>query len=308
MNQWLAIRCFAGVVETGSFTKAAEALQVPKATVSKLVLDLEKHLGARLFHRSTRRVTVTPDGQAYYEGTIRLVRELADFDQGFSDTLTKPHGRIRVDVGAGPGRLLLIPALPGFFKQYPNVHVDLSLTDRPSDLIADHVDCVIRGGVPTEMQAAIRPLGWAEWVTCAAPSYLDTYGTPLHPLELKLKHRLVGYRQGASGKIAPLRFERGEEVIDIHSEVTLSVDDGAARAAAGLAGLGVLQTFAYAVRDDIKAGRLVPILQNWSRSRYPFQVLYPENRMQSNRVRVFINWLVEVFPELLSARTDRQVD
>jgi DNA-binding transcriptional LysR family regulator len=304
MNQWLAIRCFAGVVETGSFTKAAEALQMPKATVSKLVLDLEKHLGARLFQRSTRRVTVTPDGQAYYEGTIRLVRELADFDQSFSDTLTKPHGRIRVDVGAGPGRILLIPALPDFFKRFPDVHLDLSLTDRPSDLIADHIDCVIRGGVPTEMQAAVRPLGWAEWITCAAPSYLETYGTPSHPLELTLNHRLVGYRQGFAGKIAPLRFEKGEEAIDIQSEMTLSVDDGAARAAAGLAGLGVLQTFAYAVRDDIKAGRLVPILQNWTRQRYPFQVLYSENRMQSNRVRVFINWLVEVFPQLLAGHNE----
>jgi LysR family transcriptional regulator for bpeEF and oprC len=298
MNQLLAIRCFARVVDTGSFTRAAETLGLPKATVSKLVLDLESHLGVRLLQRTTRRVTVTADGTAYYEGTAQLIRQLEEFDQGFKGAHVKPRGKIRVDVGGLPGRTIVLPALPGFFARYPDVQVDLGISDRPVDLVDESVDCVIRGGGLARATVASRLLATASWTTCATPAYLRAHGTPLHPDDLRSNHRIIGYHQARTGRALPSRFARNGEMIEIDGPYALSVNDGGARVTAGMLGLGVCQTFTYAVREQLAAGSLIEILADWRPPGYPFQVAYLENRRLSNRVRVFIDWLVEIFDEL----------
>src|SRR5450830_1402071 len=173
MNQLLAFRCFARVYEIGSFNKAADSLELPKATVSKLVQDLESYLGLRLLQRSTRQVSATADGQAYYEGTARLIRELEDFDQSFSGAHVKPRGKIRVNVGGVPGRQIILPALPEFFARYPDLQIDFGVSDHTVDLIGDNVDCVVRGGTPNALSMVARLLGSASWTTCATPAYLE---------------------------------------------------------------------------------------------------------------------------------------
>jgi LysR family transcriptional regulator for bpeEF and oprC len=298
MNQLTAIRCFARVVETLSFTKAADSLAMPRATVSKLVQDLENHLGIQLLHRSTRQVTVTADGLAYYEGTARLIRDLEDFDLSFAGAHVAPSGKIRVSVGGVLGRMVIVPALPDFFARYPNLQIDLGVSDQVVDLIEENVDCVIRGGSQSLLSPVSRMLGFASWTTCATPAYLEKYGIPKHPSDLSVGHRIIGYQQSGTGRTIPSRFERNHETIEVDGPYALSVNDGSTRAIAGLQGLGVLQTFTFLIKDQLANGALIPILEDWRPAPYPFRIVYSANRKLSRRVRVFIDWLVEVFEKL----------
>ncbi|WP_077048906.1 LysR family transcriptional regulator [Pseudomonas sp. KK4] len=295
MNQLLAMRVFARVVEAGSFTKAADSLNLPKTSVSKLVAELEEHLGVRLLQRTTRRLTVTADGMAYYERASTLMAELDDLDGSFASAQGRPRGRVRVDVGGSVACMLIIPALADFHGRYPDIQIDLGVSDRPVDLISENVDCVIRGGPLTEMTLAARPLGLSSWTTCAAPGYLARFGTPNHPRELEKHHRIVSYHSARTGRVMPARFERNGEKVEVKERGVVSVNESNAHLAAGLAGLGIIHTFNYTVQPHLERGDLVPILQDWQPPRYPFHVLYPPNRHLSNRVRVFIDWLAELF-------------
>jgi len=298
MDQLLAIRSFIRVAETGSFSRAADSLNMPKATVSKLIKKLENHVGARLLQRTTRRVSVTPDGNAYYDKTARLIRELEDADQAFSAGHVLPKGRIRIDVIGTLARLIIIPALPEFFERYPDVHIDFGISDKSADMIGDNIDCVIRGGESEALSMVARLLGTTAWTTCATPAYLEKYGRPVHPNDLLHNHRIIGFHSPNSGRPMPSRFVKNGELVEIDGPYAISVNDGAARAIAGLAGLGILQTFSYVIKDQIASGSLVPILEDWSQPPYPFHVVYPQNRALSRRVRVFIEWVVELFDRL----------
>ncbi|NUU35967.1 LysR family transcriptional regulator [Pseudomonas sp. C2B4] len=298
MNQLLAMRVFVRVVQAGSFTRAADSLNLPKTSVSKLVAELEEHLGVRLLQRTTRRLTVTADGMAYYERALQLLVELEDLDNSFAAAQGRPRGRIRVDVGGSVASILIIPALPDFHERYPDIQIDLGVSDRPVDLISENVDCVIRGGPLVELSLAARPLGLSSWTTCATPAYLARFGIPSDPRELDKHHRMISYHSARTGRVMPARFERNGEKIEVQGRGIISVNESNAHLAAGLAGLGVIHTFTYTVKAHIERGDLVPILQDWQPARYPFHVLYPPNRHLSNRVRVFIDWLAQLFTDM----------
>lgn len=298
MNQLLAIRVFARVVEAGSFVKAADSLEMPKATVSKLIQDLESFLRVRLLLRTTRRVTVTLDGAKYYQQTARILQDLEEIDSGFQNTLFTPRGKIHVNVGGSVATALIIPALPDFFARYPDIEIELGVSDQIVDLISDNIDCVIRGGVIKEQTLAARHLGQASVTTCASPAYLQRFGEPRDPWELEKEHRIISYRLARTNRVIPAVFERGAERVEMIGNGVLSVNESNAHIAAGLAGLGVIHTFNYAVQPYIETGALVPILQEWQPAPYDFHVAYPPNRHLSNRVRVFIDWLVEYFSTL----------
>ncbi|MGE8067350.1 LysR family transcriptional regulator [Pseudomonas sp. NPDC089569] len=295
MNQLLAMRVFARVVQAQSFTKAADSLNLPKTSVSKLVAELEEHLGVRLLQRTTRRLTVTADGMAYYERALQLMVELDDLDNSFASAQGHPRGRVSVDVGGSVASMLIIPALADFYARYPDIQIDLGVSDRSVDLIKENVDCVVRGGPLTELSLAARPLGLSSWTTCATPDYLARFGQPNDPRDLEKHHRMVSYHSAHTGRVMPARFERNGEKIELGGRGIMSVNESNAHLAAGLAGVGVIHTFTYTVRPYIERGELVPILQDWQPPRYPFHVLYPPNRHLSNRVRVFVDWLVELF-------------
>lgn len=298
MNQLLAMRVFVRVVQSGSFTKAADSLNMPKTSVSKLVAELEEHLSARLLQRTTRRLTVTADGMAYYERALQLIDELDDLDNSFASAQGHPRGRIRVDVGGSVASLLIIPALADFYERYPDIQIDLGVSDRPVDLIGENVDCVIRGGPLIELSLAARPLGLSSWTTCATPAYLARFGTPSNPHDLEKNHRIISYHSARTGRVMPARFERNGEKIQLDGRGIISVNESNAHLAAGLAGHGVIHTFTYTVQASVERGELVPILEDWRPPHYPFHVLYPPNRHLSNRVRVFIDWLVVLFADL----------
>lgn len=297
MDQLLAIRAFARVVEAGSFTKAADTLGMPNASLTKSIQSLEAHLRVKLLQRTTRRVSVTPEGAQYYEKTQRLLKELDDIDASFSAAQSRPRGHLRVDMGSSVASLILLPALPLFSTQYPDIRIDLGVSDKHVNLIGDNVDCVIRGGELTDLSLVGRQVGSASWVTCATPAYLREHGTPRHPSELKEGHRIVQYLSTRTGRGMPLNFEKNGEKVEVGGR-SVGVNESSAHVAAGVAGLGVIQTFRYAAAPHLASGALVPILEKWQPSRYPFYVVYPSNRYVSNRLRVFIDWTAELFSAL----------
>jgi len=298
MDQLLAIRAFARVVEAGSFTKAADSLEMPKATMSKLVQSLEEHLRVKLLLRTTRQVSVTQDGAAYYEKTMRLLKELEDIDTSFSAAQSRPRGHLRIDTGSSLANLVIIPALPEFFARYPDIRVDVGVSDRHADLVGENIDCVIRGGALTDMEMISRKIGTASWVTCATPAYLKRHGIPSHPEQLEGDHVVVSYLSARTGRVMPMNFARGGQKAQVVGTRTIGVNESNAHLAAGLAGMGVAQTFAYVAKPHIDSGVLVPILEDWQPAPYPFFVVYPPNRHLSNRLRVFVDWITDRFSEL----------
>ncbi|MFZ6641088.1 LysR family transcriptional regulator [Undibacterium sp. TC4M20W] len=297
-HQLLAIRAFARVVEAGTFTRAADSLNMPKATLTKLIQALEAHVQVKLLQRTTRRVSVTADGQAYYEKTLRLLNELEDIDMSFSAAQTRPRGNLRIDIGGSLASMVIIPALLGFFVRYPDIHIDLGVSDRHVDMVGDNVDCVIRGGLITDQSFIARKIGQASWVTCASPAYLDKYGIPLHPLDINKNHLVASYLSAHSNRALSMSFSQPGEKIEVNGKRQLGVNESNAHLAAGLAGLGIIQTFAYAAQEHINNGSLVSILDEWQPAPYPFFVVYPPNRHLSNRLRVLIDWLVMHFSSL----------
>ncbi|QBK06188.1 LysR family transcriptional regulator [Hylemonella gracilis] len=297
MDQLLAMRALARVIEAGSFTRAADSLSMPIATVSKLVRELEKHLGVRLLQRTTRRVTVTQEGEEYYVKSGRVLRDLEDIDGAFNMARGKPRGHLRVDVGGSTARDVLIPMLGDFMVRYPDIRIDLSVSDRSVDMVGENVDCVIRGGAMESSSLVARRLGEAVLITCAAPSYLKQYGTPAYPDELKNGHRLVSYVSSDTGRPIPFRFERNGEKTEIKVDHRVGINESNAHLAACVTGLGIVQTFGYAAASGLRDGTLVEILQAWRPARYPFQIVYPQARHVTHRLRVFMDWLLEVFPE-----------
>lgn len=296
MDQLLAMRAFVRVVEAGSFTRAADSLDMPPATVSKWVQELEAHLGARLLQRTTRRVTVTPEGLDYYAKATRVLRDIEDIDASFNLARGRPRGHLRIDVGGSTACDVLIPLLPDFVARYPDIRIDLGVSDRSVDLIGDSVDCVIRGGALDNSSLVARHLGDAGMVTCAAPGYLKQYGTPAYPEELKNGHRLISYLSAHNGRAVPFRFERKGEKTEIKVEHRVGVNESNAHLVAAIAGLGIVQTFAYAADAALRDGHLVEILAKWRPAPYPFHVVYPQNRHVTHRLRVFMDWLLACFP------------
>ncbi|KQV79131.1 LysR family transcriptional regulator [Massilia sp. Root351] len=298
MDQLQAIRAFARVVEAGSFTKAADTLGMPNATLTKAVQALEAHLRIKLLQRTTRRVSVTPEGGQYYEKTQRLLKELDDVDASFSAAQSRPRGHLRVDLGSSTASLVLLPALPAFLARYPDIRIDLGVSDKHVNLIGDNVDCVIRGGELTDLSLIGRQVGSTSWVTCATPAYLRDHGTPRHPAELEQGHVVVHYLSTRTGRGMPLNFAKQGERLEILGERSVGVNESNAHVAAGLAGLGVMQTFRHAAAPHIASGALVPILDDWQPARYPFYVVYPSKRYVSSRLRVFIDWTADLFAAL----------
>jgi DNA-binding transcriptional LysR family regulator len=291
----LAIRVFNRVVETGGFTRAADSLRMPKATVTKLIQNLEDHLQTKLFQRTTRSVSVTPEGECYYQRTVKWLAELEQMEGSMTESQTAPQGVLRIDAGGSTARQLLVPALPDFIARYPQIQIDLGVGDRLIDLINDSADCVIRSGPLADSTLIARRLFELEWVTCATPAYLARHGTPQHPCDLELGFPLAHYRHALNDRIQPLHFvDRGKE-IDIQHRYHVSVNEGNALLAAALAGLGIIQTFRFMAQPHLDNGELVSLLQDWQPPSEQMYVVYPSNRHLSAKLRVFIDWAVETF-------------
>ncbi|QSI30294.1 LysR family transcriptional regulator [Variovorax sp. RKNM96] len=296
MDQITAMRVFARVVEAGTFTRAADSLQMPKPSVTKLVQQLETHLRVKLLQRTTRRVTVTPEGAAYYERTARVLAELEDIESDLTNAQANPRGRLRVDVGSSFANMILIPQLPAFHARYPEIELEIGVSDRPVNLVGDAVDCVIRAGELVDQSLVARRIANLRFVTCATPAYLARHGIPTTPADLgNGTHRVVGYFSSLSNRPIPLRYAHGEERIEIHGRTVVGVNESTAHLTAVLTGMGVAQTFDVMAAPYLASGALVEVLQAWAPPTYPLHVVYPTNRHLSAKLRVFVDWAVELF-------------
>jgi LysR family transcriptional regulator for bpeEF and oprC len=293
MDRLQAMEVFTRVVDTHSFSKAAELLDLPRGTVSNLVQALEQHVGVRLLNRTTRQVSVTEDGALYYARCVRILAEIADADSSLSSKRGNPSGTIRVDTSGTVARSLLLPALDEFYKLYPLIEVRLGLADRNIDLIQDGVDCVIRMGALEESSMIGRRIGNARIVTCASPAYLDQYGVPAAPDDLSA-HVAVNYVSSRTGKTFPFEFEVDGELVKIPMRSVLSVNDGSTYITAGVLGYGIIQPSRYMVSDLLAQGQLQEILTSYRSPPTPMSIVYPHREHLSSRVRAFTDWISEL--------------
>lgn len=295
MDRLTAMQAFVRVVEAGTFTRAADSLDLPKATVTRLIQTLEGHLRTKLLNRTTRRVTVTPDGAAYYERATRLLGDLEELEGSMSQARVTPRGRIRVDVPGVVGRDIIIPALPDFYARYPDIQIELGVSDRPVDLIGDNVDCVIRGGELIDQGLVARRVGEFRFITCATPEYLSRHGRPLHPQDLMAPpHRRVAFMSPRTGKLLPDLYMRDGETVEVQGNHALAVNDASAYLAAGMAHLGVVQLTCFMAASLLKTGAMVQVMEDWQAEALPVYVVYPPNRHLSSKLRVFVDWVVEL--------------
>lgn len=293
MNQLLAMRAFVRVVDTGSFSRASDQLGMPRSTVSKLIGDLETHLGNQLMLRTTRSVAPTAEGLAYYRQAARLLAELDEADNAMRGQKRKPRGHLRIDAPAAFATSLLVPALPRFQQAYPDITLALGISDRPANIIGEGVDCVIRAGDIGELSMVGRKLFDLDYGTYASPAYLARAGMPDSPAELE-RHVCLGYFFAATARPNPLIFERDGKRVEIEAG-ECSTNDGNGLLAMLLADMGIGQHFVRMVQPQVDAGALVPILREWRRPLMPFHILYPPNRHRNARLTVFVDWLIDAF-------------
>ncbi|MBW9117545.1 LysR family transcriptional regulator [Rhizobium cauense] len=297
MDQLSAMRAFIRVVETGNFTRAADTLAMPKATVTNLIQGLEAHLHTKLLNRTTRRVMVTTDGALYYERAAQIVSELEELDGSLTNSQGLPTGRLRVEMAGAFADWIVVPALCDFYQKYPEIRVDLGVGDRNVDYLAENVDCALRGGTPADQSLIARRVSEVEMLTCAAPLYIEKFGIPTRPEELENDHYSVSYFRAQTNRTYPFEFRKDNENLEINPRYLLSVNDSRTFVNAALNGLGIAQLPRFMIRDALAKGELVEILPEWSREPLPLYIVYPPNRHLSNKVRVFVDWLVKLLSD-----------
>ncbi len=299
MDRFDAIRLFCRLVERRSFTAAAADLGLPRSTVTEAVKQLEARLGVRLLQRTTRRVAPTPDGEAYYHRCLRIIADIEEADAAF--TGGKPKGQLRVDVFGIMARHFLLPGLPRFLAEYPDIQLHIGEGDRLVDLIAEGVDCVVRAGELRDSSMIARRIALLEEVTCASPDYLARYGTP-RTLEELDGHRMIAFISSVTKNAIPLEFTVDGELRHIMLPSTVTVNGGETSHALARLGLGLIQVPRYNIAADLEAGRLVEVLPQHPPSPTPVSMLYPYSRQLSPRLRVFMDWVTKEFAERVPRR------
>ncbi|MBV4453782.1 MULTISPECIES: LysR family transcriptional regulator [Pseudomonas] len=292
MDQVKAMRVFVRIYERSSFTLAADDLNLPRATLTHTLNQFEAWLGTRLLERSTRRVRPTLDGEAYYPRCVQLLAELEEAELAFRSVA--PQGRLRVDLHGTLAKYFVIPALPQFMERYPQIELSISEADRFVDLIAEGVDCVLRAGTLTDSALIGRRVATLRQVTCASPAYLRKYGEPKGLAELG-GHRAVNYVSRTTAKLFPFEFMVDGQLQEVSIEGALSVFGAEIYSASAMAGLGIIQCPHYRMAELIERGVMHEILTDTPPPLMPVSVLYPHNRHTSPRVRVFVDWLAEIF-------------
>jgi LysR family transcriptional regulator for bpeEF and oprC len=297
MDRFDTMRVFTRIVDLGSFSRAGDELGMPRATVSHALRQLEARLGTQLLIRTTRSVRTTPDGQAYYVRCQRLLADLEETEAVFSHAAAQPRGMLRIDLPGPLGTAVIVPALADFRARYPLLELDIGASDRYVDLVHDGVDCVVRGGEQADSGLIARRLALLTQVTCVSAGYAAQHGLP-QTLDELAAHRAVVWRSPTSGRAQPLDFMVDGElrIIDVAGAVTVNAGD--IYLASCRAGLGIIQLPRYNVAADLAAGRLREVLPQHPPPPLPVSVMYPAQRQLSPRVRVFVDWLVELMADM----------
>ena len=298
INRLDAMQIFVRVAELSSFTRAAETLGLPKASMSAAVQKLEKMLGVRLLHRTTRRVQMTQDGRAFYERCKDLLGDMDELQSMFQQSPQALRGRLRVDMPSSAARDMVIPRLPEFLREHPHLELELSSTDRKVDLVREGFDCVLRVGSIQDPSVVARQLGHFRMINCASPAYLARYGTPRTLADLA-NHQLVHYVPVLGARSTGWEYLDGTVYRSLHMPGAITVNNVEAYEAACLAGLGLVQVPAKGVSHHIESGRLVEVLAEHPSEPMPVALLYAHRRNLSQRLKAFMDWMAQILAPYL---------
>jgi LysR family transcriptional regulator for bpeEF and oprC len=293
MDQLQGMRVFTRVAELGSFARAATTLDLSRAMASSYVAQLEQHLGTRLLHRTTRKVSVSAQGAVYLEHCKRILAEIDAADDQLRLARNRPQGKLRVDVPVAFGKYLLLPAIPLFSQRYPDISLEVRFNDRYVDIASEHVDVAVRVGKVTAPDIIARRIAASRLLTCASPKYLAQAGMPRTPEDLR-KHRLIGHLRGDSQRPADWQFKHGDGTRSLRLPMALSFNTVDALTISALEGAGVVQQLDLLVSSYLAEGRLVEVLRDQSCEGPPLSVIYPKATQHLAKVRVFADFAADL--------------
>ncbi|MFJ5456650.1 LysR family transcriptional regulator [Pectobacterium sp. CHL-2024] len=293
MDRIQAMQIFIRVAEAGSFVRAAEALSLPASTVTSTIKSLEKYLQVRLLNRTTRRVSLTPEGLQYLSECREILSLIEHVESGLKDSVRRPQGRLRVDMPGGIAHFIVMPNLKDFYRLYPDIYLMIGVSDRQVNLVQEGVDCVIRTGELNNSTLVARPLGRFRWITCASPDYLREYGIPDSPEALS-QHRAIHYFSGSARRADELHFLRGTETLSVPVKGNAAVNETGLYIKMCLDGFGLAQLAESIVFENLQEGRLVEVMADWQPPSVPVTLLYPHQRFLSPAVRAFADWIATI--------------
>lgn len=289
MDRFEAMRAYVQVVESGSFTKAAQQLNTHKATVSQQIAQLEAKINARLLTRTTRSVMPTAEGLTYYQHACVILKQMDDVEAQLRQGAQAPAGHLRVNVPVAVGRQIFAPEIRDFLKRYPQVSIELACSDRAVDIIGEGVDCVLRGGVLPDSSLSARPVGNLRFVLCAAPSYIEEYGLPQTPQDMP-RHQQVGFLLASTGKLRAIELTLCEQSLTVDLPARFVTTDSAAALSAALDGLGIVLLAQFVASHYLASGALVRVLPRWQSPSMPLHLVTPSKHRRAARVKVFMDW------------------
>jgi DNA-binding transcriptional LysR family regulator len=291
MDRFDSMNLLIRVVERQSFSAAASDLGIPRSSATLAIKQFEERLGVKLLHRTTRHVTPTLEGEIYYRRCKAIVAEIEDAEAALSGS--EVRGLLRIEVHGPTARTFILPELPSFLQRYPALTLHIGEGDRFVDIVREGFDCVIRGGEIADSDMIVRRLGLAREATFASPAYLEAHGVPRFLEDLR-GHEMIGFTSSRTGQVLPLEFTVEGEVRPMMLPCRITVTNSDTYANLARLGFGLMQAPRYRYAEDLAAGTLVEVLHEYPPSPTPISVLYPKSRQLSPRVRVFIDWLVEV--------------
>ena len=294
MDRFSSLRLFVRVVERGSFSHVGRELGIGQPAVSKQIAALEARLGVPLFNRTSRGLNPTAAGQDFYESAIRILGDLEETELRIAQNRISPAGLVRLATPPALGRMYIIPRLPSFIQRYPNVAIDLSVSERRVDLVREGIDIALRVGTLADSSLVARKIGDLHMVVAATPAYLEQHGTPSSPAELRFHNLIVGQTQGAT---QAWKFKGPEGPVLLEPEGNIRSNDAEDQRAAVLAGLGIGYAGRAMFAADIKAGAIIPILENYAPDPSPIHVISAGGRQMPERFRVVIDFLAQICAE-----------
>lgn len=293
-------RIFTRVMETRSFTKAADTLQMPRSSVSTAIAELEARMGARLLHRTTRTVTPTDEGEEFHERCLTFLAESEEMAAMFRTGARQIEGRIRVDVPGRIGRLIVAPALPGFLARWPGISVEMGMTDRAVDLISERVDCALRVGAMPDSALRARHVRDIAQINVASPAYLATHGAPHVPADLD-RHYQVAYASPSTGRVMEWEWHEAGRTKTRPVAWRVSANSAEGYIACARAGLGLIQIPAYDVAAHLAAGELVAVMAGHRPAPMPMHLLFPGGGSVPRRLTLFADWLETLLNDEIGA-------
>lgn len=297
MDKFNDINIFVRSAQTRSFSVAAQQLGMSPSAVSKAVMRLEESLGIRLMNRTTRKITLTDDGAAFYERCRQILGELEEAELQVTRSQATPTGTLRVDITSELGRLRIIPALPKFLSRYPDLKLDISLSNRITDLIEEGIDAVVRIGVGPDSSLIMHGLGTARFIVCAAPNYLRRSGIPQTLEDIK-HHNCISFVSPWTGRVFDWQFQQDGQEIRLPVEGNLCLNNGESILDVALAGVGLVQIYNYIASEAIARGKLKPVLEKYVAPGSPISVVYPQKRHLSAKIRAFVDFMSELMAQL----------